>query len=104
MESVLLRGVVHAADDLGEELSVQIGEKNAEGLGTAGNETARAAVRDVTHSAGDFANEPSRLVAHRSTAVQNSGHGGNGDPGFAGNILDRDHSPRIGMSCRLTER
>src|SRR2546430_15603825 len=104
MESVLRGGVVHAADDLGEELSVQIGEKNAEGLGTTGNETARAAVRDVTHPAGDFANKPPRLIAHWSAAVQNSGHGGNGDLGFAGNVLDRDHSPRIGMSCRLTER
>src|SRR5437762_7825964 len=50
-------------------------------------------MRNVAQPAGDFANPALRLVTHGSTAIQNARDGGDGHIGFAGNILDRDHSP-----------
>src|SRR5438132_5510548 len=95
MEIVALRGVVHAANYFGEKFSVQIGEEHAQRFSLAGDETARTAVRDVAHPAGDFSNEAPGFIADWSAAVQNSGDGGDGNLGFARDIFDRDHSPRI---------
>src|SRR5438270_11390812 len=93
MESVLLRGVVHAPNDFGEKLSVQIGQQHAQRVCLARDQTAGTAVRNVAHPAGHFANPALRLVTHGSTAIQNARDGGDGHIGFGGNILDRDHSP-----------
>ena len=94
METMLLRGVVHTANYFGEKFAVKIGEQHAERLRLAGDETARAAVRDVSHPAGNFANQTPSFVADGAAAVENSGDGSDGHVRFTGDILDRDHSPR----------
>src|SRR2546423_1553562 len=99
MEPVTLRGAVHATNDLGEEFAIQIGKEDTERFGLARNETARATVWHVAHSAGDFTNEPPRLFTYWSAAVEDSGYGGDGHVCFTGDILDRDHSPS-GVSGR----
>src|SRR3981081_4260103 len=94
METVALRRAVHASNELGKEFAIQVGKEDAECFGFARNEAARATVWHIAHPAGDFTNEPPRLFAYRSAAVENSGYGGDGHVCRTSNILDRDHSPR----------
>src|SRR5687768_18409450 len=107
MESVSLRGIVHAADHFREELAVQIRKENAQRLGFAGDEAARAAVRDVAHLAGDFTNEAPGLFADGSAAVENTRDGGDGHVCFTSDIPDRDHDPRdwarAGIHCKAAD-
>src|SRR5438045_2332435 len=105
MESVLLRGIVHATNHFGEKFSVQIGQQHPQRVRLAGDEAARPTVRDIAHSAGDFANAAPRFIADGPAAIQNSGDSGDGNVGFARDILDRDHSPpSIGPLVSLGER
>src|SRR4026207_808320 len=67
MKSVLLRGVVQAADHFGEELAIQIGKENAQRVGLAGDEAARSRMWDVAHPAGDFTNELPSVLAYWAT-------------------------------------
>src|SRR6266567_3014584 len=61
---------INSADDFREELSVEIGEENSDGVGAAGDEASRTTVRDVAESSGNVPDTAAGFFADRSAAVE----------------------------------
>src|SRR6185503_3428923 len=80
-----------------------IRKKNAQRLGLARYQAARAAVRDVAHLAGDLTDETSGFFFDRSAAVDHPRNGSNGHLCSTRDILDRDHAPRDCGRARSAE-
>jgi hypothetical protein len=111
--SVVARGDVHAPDDLGKELAVEVGQQDAERARPLRDQTARGAMRDVGETLGDPPDPASRLVPNGALVVQDPRHGGDRNRRRAGDVPDRDaHGPgrpvrpvtlpreREGLHCR----
>ena len=86
-------GDVDAANDLREELAVEIGEEDANRGRLAGDEASRSAVGDVAKCVGDIADAASGFFCHRPPAVEHPRDRCDGNAGFSGYIPDRNHRP-----------
>ena len=91
MEPVALHGLVDAADQLGVELAVEIGEQHADGAGLSGAEAAGGGVRGIAEALGDGADAAAGGLRDQAAAVVRAGDGGDRDPRGAGDILNRNH-------------
>jgi hypothetical protein len=69
-------GDIDTANNLGEEFTVEVGKEDPDGAGAAGDEASSAAVGDITECGGDVANPAAGLFPNESTAVENTGDGG----------------------------
>jgi hypothetical protein len=88
-------GDVDTADDFREEFAVEVGEKDADCAGAAGNEASCPGVWDVVERGCDVANAAAGFFAYWSTAVENAGDGCDGDVGLARDVPDRDNSSGV---------
>ena len=86
---------IDSADDFREELSVEVGEENSDGVCAAGDEASCTTVRDVAEASSDITDAASGFFADRSAAVENPGYSSDRDVRFTGDVPDRDHG-----SCR----
>ncbi len=69
MIAVSLRGLIDAANDLGKELTVQVGKHDTQGTGPAGDETAGGSVRRVAEPTADLAHPLASLFPDELAAV-----------------------------------
>jgi len=88
LEVPLARDRVDAADDLGEELAVEIGQEDADGVGAMSDEAARAAVGHVAQRAHGGQHAGAGLLADVLVFVHHARHRGDGHAGLARDILD----------------
>ena len=86
---------IDSADDFREEFSVKVGEKDSDGVGAAGDEASRAAVRDIAEASGDITDPASGFFADWTAAVEDAGYGSDRDVRFTRDVPDGDHG-----SCR----
>ena len=96
----LLRGLVASPQDLGEELSEQIGKKESDRVGAACGEAAAERAGDILQLAGDLADFAAGVFIHRSDVVENARNGGGGNSCFPRNIANsrHDNSPELGVN------
>ena len=81
---------VDAAQQLREELAVEIGEDDTERGGLAALECAGGAIGGKVEFTRDVEDACARVVADGGARIEDSGDGGDGDVGQPRNILDRD--------------
>jgi hypothetical protein len=89
VEAVMPRRQVDAADDLGEELTIEVREEDTHGARLLGDQAARHRMRRVAEPSGDFQDALAGLLPDGSLLVEHPGHRGDRDPGSTGNLLDR---------------
>ena len=85
---------VDAADELGKELAEEVRQENAEGMGLAGDETARGAVGSVAELLDGAPDAQARLFADGSLFIHDAGDGGDRHARFPRDLPDRDGRSR----------
>ena len=93
---------VDAADELGEELSVDVREQDTDRVRAARDEAARRAVRDVAERLDRGLDPGAGGVQHRALFVEDAGDRGHGDSSLSSHVPDR-YAHRIG-TLRILRR
>ena len=91
MQPLAARRQVDAADHLGEELAVQIGQQDADGLSAVRDQAARNAVGPEAQALGNGTHPATRILVHAVAVVEHARDGRDRDARFARNVLDRWH-------------
>ena len=91
MQPARTRGAIDAAEQLGIELTVQIGQQRADRMRAAHDQAARRTVRYVTQSLRDFDDACPRLLGNVRMTIKRARHRGHRDPCFSRDIADRHH-------------
>ena len=86
---------IDSANDFREELAVEVGEEDSDGVGAACDEASGTTVWDVAEASGDVADAAAGFFADGSTAVENPGYSSDRDVRFTRDVPDGDHG-----SCR----
>ncbi len=79
---------VDAADQLGEELAVDVRQEDAQRVGLVGREAAGRAVRDVAEALHHLPDAEPGLLADRPLVVENAGHRGHRDTSQPRHLFD----------------
>jgi hypothetical protein len=94
--------VVDAADELGEELAIEIREQHADGVSTTGAETPCRAVRTIGEPGRRATDAAPRLLGDVAALVERAGRRSHRHARRAGNLSDRDHD--LGSKKRVGPR
>jgi hypothetical protein len=103
VQALVPGGEVDAADDLGKELAVQVGQQHADRVRAVRDQAAGGAVGPEAQALGDGAHPAARVLVHALAVVEDARDGRNRDAGLARHVLDRRHgesSPEGGGRCR----
>src|SRR5207253_3742655 len=91
MQVAAAGGLVDAADDFGEELSMQVGQQHADRVRTPGDEAASRAVGYIPKSCGDSQNAGAGDIGDVAETIDHAGNGRDGYFRLPCHIFDGRH-------------